>query len=176
MFISAIRRRLRLDVLRLERQCAFCKWCKCDVKGEHAVMCPGGASRILRHNNVRNIIAKAVREIGLRTDIEHGGGLGDERRPGDVIVWNWYEGKHLLIDVALINPLALSHSHLLIRDGVGGPATAYENVKRQRYSDLDASQYDFVPFIYTRDVWRRRQSCPKFLQRATKTAGRENLW
>ena len=110
-------------------------------------MCPGGASRILRHNNVRNIIAKAVREIGLKTDIEHGGGLGDQRRPGDVIVWNWCEGKHLLIDVAVINPLALSHSHLLVRDGVGGPATAYENVKRQLYSDLDASQYEFVPFV-----------------------------
>ena len=52
-------------------------------------MCSGGASRILRQNNVRNIIAKAVREIGFKTDIEHGGGLGDERRPGDVIVWTW---------------------------------------------------------------------------------------
>ena len=90
-------------------------------------MCGGGASRILRHNTIRNIIAKAVREIGLQTDIEHGGGLGDQRKPGDVIIYNWNEGKHLLIDVAVINPLALSHSYLLVRDGVGGPATAYEN-------------------------------------------------
>ena len=43
VFIAAVRKRLRLDVIRVEKQCTFCKWCRCDVKGEHAVMCPGGA-------------------------------------------------------------------------------------------------------------------------------------
>ena len=150
VFIASARRRLRLDVLRMEKQCTFCKWCRCDVKGDHAVMCSGGASRILRHNNIRDIIAKAVRDVGLRTDIEHGGGLGDQRRPGDVIVYNWCGGKHLLIDVAVINPLAISHSYDLVKDGVGSvgsPATAYETVKRNIYPDLDYTIYDFVPFV-----------------------------
>ena len=84
-----MRKRLRLDVLRVQRPCTFCKWGRCDVKGDHAVMCQGGSSRILRHNNVRDIVAKAVRETGLQTDLRHGGGLGDQRRPGNVIVWNW---------------------------------------------------------------------------------------
>ena len=69
---------------------------------------------------MRDLVAKAVRDLGYRTDIEHGGGLGDQRRPGDVIVYNWHEGKHLLIDVAVINPLGVSHADDLVKDGVGG--------------------------------------------------------
>ena len=65
----------------------FCKGGWCDVKGDHAIMCGGGASRNLRHNNVHNIIAKAARDVGFKTGLEHGGGLGDKRRPGDVVVY-----------------------------------------------------------------------------------------
>ena len=62
-------------------------------------------------------------------------------------MYNWREGKHLLIDVAIINPLALSHSHLLVKDGVGGAATDYEKEKRRIYWDLDGTKYDLLPFI-----------------------------
>ena len=58
------------------------------MKGEHAIICSGGCSRILRHNEVRDLIAKAVRDVGFTTDLEHGGGLGDQSRSGDVIVYN----------------------------------------------------------------------------------------
>ena len=80
-----------------------------------------------------------LRDIGYRTNIEHGGGLGDQSRPGDVIVYNWSGDKHLLIDVAVINPPSVSHSNSLIEEGVGGSATAYENIKRRTYSDIDSS-------------------------------------
>ena len=144
---TSVLKRLRQDVLRFERQCTFCKWSRGDLKGNHAIMCAGGCARILRHNTVRDIIAKAVRELGYRTDIEHGGGLGDDRRPGDVIVYNWSGGKHLLIDVAVINPLSVSHTNTLIKDGVGGAATEYESIKRTTYSDIDPSKYEFIPFV-----------------------------
>ena len=36
---TSVLKRLRQDVLRVERQCTFCKWCRADVKGEHAIMC-----------------------------------------------------------------------------------------------------------------------------------------
>ena len=73
--------------------------------------------------------------------------MGDHRRPGDVIIYNWSEGKHLLIDVAVINPLCVSHSNSLIEQGVGGAATAYEGTKISTYSDIDSSCYDFIPFV-----------------------------
>ena len=92
---------------------------------------------------MRNIVAKAVRDCGFKTDIEHGGGLGDKRRPGDVIVYNWNGRKHLLIDVAVTNPLCLSHGDVLHEQGAGGPATAYEKTKVSKYHDLDHDMYEY---------------------------------
>ena len=96
-------------------------------------MCGGGHSRILRHNTIRNIISKAARDVGFTTDIEHGGGLGDERRPGDVIIYNWRENRHLLIDVAVINPMCSTNISNLLSDGNGAAATAYEKIKERIY-------------------------------------------
>ena len=100
-----------------------------------------------KSNTVRYITAMAVGELGYRTDIEHGGGLRDDRRPGDVLVYNWGGGKHLLIDVAVINPRSVSHTSTLIKEGVAGAATEYESVKRNTYSDIDPSKYEFIPFV-----------------------------
>ena len=122
---AGARRRLRLDVFPSQKHCTFCKGWWCHVKGDHATMCGGGASRLLRHNNIRNIIAKAAIDVGFKTDIEHGGGLGDQRRPGDVILYDWRDGCHLLIDVAVINPLCSTNADHLISGGVGGAATDY---------------------------------------------------
>ena len=58
-------------------------------KGEHAIMLPGGLSRVLRHDTARNLIAKAGRKVDYRTDIERGGGLQHNKRPGDVIIYCW---------------------------------------------------------------------------------------
>ena len=144
---TSVLKRLRQDVVRVERQCTFCKWSRGDIWGEHATMCSGGCSRNMRHNTVRDLIAKAAIDLGYRTDFEHGGGLGDHRRPGDVIVYNWRDGKHLLIDVAVVNPLCVSHADNLVKNGVGGSATAYESHKINTYKEIDSSIYDFVPFI-----------------------------
>ena len=73
--------------------------------------------------------------------------MGDQRRPGDVIVYNWRDGRHLLIDVAVINPLCSTNVDNLISEGVGGAATAYCQIKESVYHDLDLTQYEFLPFI-----------------------------
>ena len=125
VWVAAARRRMRLNVFPCQKHCTFCKGGWCDVKGDHAAMCGGGTSRCLRHNNIRNTIAKAVRDVGFRTDLEHGGGLGDQRRPGDIIVYNLRNGRDLLIDVAVINPLCSTNVDNLISGGVGASATTY---------------------------------------------------
>ena len=146
-WVASARRRLMVNVYPFQSHCRFCKGGWCDVKGEHATMCAGGHSRVLRHITVRDTLAKAARTSGYRTDIEHGGGLGDQRRPGDVIIYNWNEDRHLLIDVAIINPLCSSNLSKLISEGVGAAATAYEKTKERTYSDLDFAKYEFLPFI-----------------------------
>ena len=92
-------------------------------------------------------LQKAARDVGISTDIEHEGNLGDDRRPGDVIIYNWRAGRHLLIDVAVINPLCSTNVSNLLSNGVGGAATAYEKVKVDTYPDLDFTKYEFLPFI-----------------------------
>ena len=144
---TAARRRLHVDVVPVERVCPFCKWHRCDTKGNHATACGGGSSRLLRHNSVRDVLARAIRDIGCIVDFEHGGGLRDGRRPGDIIVYNWKQDKHLLIDVAITNPLCPSRAHLLEEYGSGGAAADYEKHKRERYKDLDFSKYIFIPFV-----------------------------
>ena len=119
-------------------------------------MCPGGHSRVLRHDTERDIIAKAAREVGLNTDIEHGGA-------DDVIIYNWNKGRHLLIDVAVINPLCSTNLPKLISDGVGGAATAYAKIKERTYSDLDSTKYEFLPFIIEttqHEDWGKRHMAP----------------
>ena len=81
-WIAAARRRLRVDVITVERSCRLSKRQRCDVKGNHATACPGESSRILKHNSVRDVIARAIREAGYKTN------LLDGRRPGDIIVYN----------------------------------------------------------------------------------------
>ena len=85
-WVAAARRRLMLNVFSCQKHCMFCKGGWCDVQGDHATMCGGGSSRILRHNTIRDIIAKVARNVGFTTNIENGGRLRDQRRPGDVIV------------------------------------------------------------------------------------------
>ena len=101
---AAVRRRLRLDVIAAPRTCSFCHWQLCDTKGYLSIMCKGGPSRILRHNEIRDTLSKAIKRAGFSIGLEHGGGLSDGRKPGDIIIYNWERGKHLLIDVGITNP------------------------------------------------------------------------
>ena len=144
---ATTRKRLGIDVFPAETQCPFCHWGRSDARGNHASMCEGGASRILRHNEVRAVLGKALTDLGYTIGFEHGGGLLDGRKPGDIIAYNWTEGKHMLVDVAVTNPLALfNHPHLLA-GGPGRTAKYRESRKRAKYWDLDLTKYHFVPFV-----------------------------
>ena len=144
---TATRRRLGIDVIPTERKCGFCLWDRCDTKGNHATMCTGGASCILRHNEIRSILAKAIQDAGFKVGYAHGGGLHDDRKPGDIIAFNWKGPKHLLIDVSVTNPLAPTYRHHLVSGGPGNTAKHIERRKREKYWDLDKDKYIFQPFI-----------------------------
>ena len=138
---TAVRRRLYLDVIPAEQQCPYCHWQRCDTKGNHAVMCGAGPSRIWRHNSIRDLVAKAVENAGYKIGKEHSGGLPDERRPGDIIVYNWIRDKHLLIDIGVTNPLAAHNRSALLREGPGGGAANTEKRKKLHYKDIDSKKY-----------------------------------
>ena len=110
-------------------------------------MCGSGPSRIWRHNSIRDLLAKAIENVGFKVGFEHNGGLPDDRRPGDIIVYNWERDKHLLIDVGVTNALAAHNRSALLRNGPGGGAAATEKTKRDKYKDIDHSTYIYLPFI-----------------------------
>ena len=82
---AATRRRLGVAVFPAETQCPFCHWGRSDARGNHASMCEGGASRILRHNEVSAVLGKALTDLGYTIGFENGGVLLDGRKPGDII-------------------------------------------------------------------------------------------
>ena len=110
-------------------------------------MCGSGPSRIWRHNSIRDLVAKAIENVGYSIGFEHNGGLNDDRRPGDIIVYNWVGDKHLLIDIGVTNPLAAHNRSSLLREGPGGGAANTERRKRLHYKDIDKTKYIYYPFI-----------------------------
>ena len=85
--------------------------------------------------------------------------------------YNWRKNRHLLIDVAVINPICSTNISNLLSDGNGAAATAYEKIKERIYRDLDFSKYEFLPFIieasgglgkaahgFCKELKRRRES------------------
>ena len=129
---TAARRRLLQDVIPRPSECTA-TGCRgiCDQKGEHALHCPGSGHRILRHDRVRDIIANTAREAGLTVEIEHNGGLGGKKRPGDIWIQNWAGGKDALVDVAIIHPTAKVHRSNLL-NGLPGDV-AQEHSKKQKH-------------------------------------------
>ena len=111
-------------------------------------MCKAGrASRTWWHNSISNLLAKAIESSGYKIGYEHNGGLTDNRRPGDIIVYNWSGNRHLLIDVRFTNSLATHNVNALLQSGPGGGTETTERTKTTNYRDIDASKYIYYPFV-----------------------------
>ena len=48
---------------------------------------------------------------------------------------------------SFIDPTGHAHARQLLEGGVGNAATRYEETKRKRYSDIEESEFEFIPFI-----------------------------
>ena len=150
IWLAAVRRRLNLDVAPVEAHCRFCKTQICDVKGTHAITCKN--SLTIRHNQIRDLIAKELKSCGYSVGIEHKM-PGKQKRPGDVIVHNWDGTRALLLDVAIINPLNGDHRQYLAEGGAGAAATVYEQTKWNTYPEYKndghlSENFIFMPIVF----------------------------
>ena len=76
-----------------------------DHLGHHAVSCKRGGDAVIRHNQLRDVVAEACRHAHL---IEMGSGLTPDHnhsRPADVFVEGWERGKPAAFDITVISPL-----------------------------------------------------------------------
>ena len=75
-----------------------------DAYGDHAICCTRTGDPIVRHNRIRDLVDKIASEGHLSPVMEKKGILGESsapgRRPGDVTIPLWCEGKGLCVDVA----------------------------------------------------------------------------
>ena len=149
-WLIAARRRLGLHVRTKRTRCSNCRFHEIGLKGDHALRCSGRMGLKMRHDAIKVLLARAFKQAGFNVKMEQSGGLQDKRRPADVqvadwlVVNDWTDSKSLSIDVAIIDPMADSHSATLRCNGVGAAATEYETVKRNKYKDIQGA---FSPFV-----------------------------
>ena len=109
-FRIAVAYRLGMNVLEEEIHGPLCKQL-INKFGDHATCCTKSGDLIIRHNSMRNLIEDIASDGMLSSVLEKGGILGNTsgRRPGDVTIQNWAEGKGLALDVAVTSPLAYTY-------------------------------------------------------------------
>ena len=112
VFRTAVRYRLGVHVARPGVSCSFCMQ-PFDLHGDHAACCKKNADVIVRHNRIRNLIAKIGDQGLLSPVLEKRGILGDSkrpgRRPGDVTFPCWQDSKGLAVDVCVTSPFSIKN-------------------------------------------------------------------
>jgi hypothetical protein len=144
-FRIAVLYRLGLAVIPEPIPCPLCEQ-PINTFGDHATCCAKSGDLIVRHNTVRNAINRIAEHGMLAPVLEKKGILGPTsgRRPGDVSIPIWSEGKGLAIDVAVTSSLALSNVRL--------PEPCEEYAVSQKHKKYDRSfegtQYEFCAMVF----------------------------
>ena len=101
-FRVSVAYRLGVPLFKGVVNCTMCKQ-TIDVYGDHATCCASTGDLITRHNSIRNLMDKLASEGLLSPIMEKKGILGPTsgRRPGDVTIPLWSQGKGLAIDESL---------------------------------------------------------------------------
>ncbi len=138
------RQRAGVQAVLSDQTCAVCKgrWGAMDKMGFHAHTCQDRGSKYWRHEQVVRALVFHLRRIfgynNVSTDPKEGRGpyRTSKKCPGDVIIRNWADGVPLLIDVAVISPLAYGSAVRSL--GPGGAATQYAlKYKAQKYHEFN---------------------------------------
>ena len=107
VFRTAAAYRLGVPVVPDEIPCPLCMQ-TVDKLGDHASCCKKTGDNIVRHNRVRDLLARFCGEGLLSPIIECKNLLSSSaHRPGDVTIPNWHAGRPLAIDVAVTSPFNL---------------------------------------------------------------------
>lgn len=124
-----------------------------DILGTHGLACRKSAGRHQRHNQLNDIIWRAMGQAKIQAAKEPNGlTRTDGRRPDGVTLVPWSHGRCLAWDVTVPDTLAASH---LDRTSItAGAAAEHAAVnKTAKYSDILHS-YDFVPVaVETLGAW-----------------------
>ena len=113
-----------------------------DVYGDHAILCRCKGDRTRRHNAERNVIEKDMRTAGFAPVLEpkHILRNGGKRKPADIFVSDWAEGKGACFDVAVTCPLQRKYIRQAAETQLYAAEDYAEHVKIPKYSEACAAQ------------------------------------
>ena len=145
LFRISVAYRLGIPVINEDTPCPLCQQ-PINVYGDHSVCCTKEGDVIIRHNSLRNLVESIATDGMLSPVAEKKGILGNTsgRRPGDVTIERWAEGKGLCIDVAVTSPLAQSCVRII------EPCEDYAAIRKHaKYdSSLVGTEYMFSPMVF----------------------------
>ena len=89
-----------------------------DKYGDHTMSCAHGWERIAKHNHLRDAVYGAAVQAGLGPLKEPAGLLpGSDKRPADVLLPGWTEGRDTALDITVVNPFQAAMVHRAAEEG-----------------------------------------------------------
>ena len=126
-------------------QCSLCYDHSLDPLGQHATTCKRGGDVVIRHNNIRDILAESFRRAGISVQCEAGSGLSHDNRhtrPADILVPNWFCSRPAALDLTVISPL---NSKVIAEAGfTGGSAAASAEVRKHIENDPKCEELGWI--------------------------------
>ena len=117
-------------------RCPHCPDHQLDPLGHHALTCQRGGDAVLRHNSLRDVVARFCHRARLGGQLEVGGGTeadGSRSRPADYLVPNWSTGKPAAFDITVtspLNPISLPEAKV-----TGGSAARMAEMRKHTSND-----------------------------------------
>ena len=166
LFRISAKRRIRARFCTTHASCPLCGDAL-DLYMDHALVCPCGGDRTVRHNLVCKDLTSDLKCLGLNpvqekpgllpianSDLEGNAGnfrsVGrNGRRPADVWIPLWENGRGTAVDTALTSGLAGSWLQKVVQDP-NGPTVFYEEHKRNdrdTESHCEAQGFHLLPLI-----------------------------
>ena len=134
---------LRLGVDICQPHTCFCG-AAVDVKGSLALSCKRSNGRIIRHNNLNDIILHSLMRTNIPAMKEpNGPHRADDKQPDGLTLLPWREDRCLVWDVTIVNTIAASYLTATSTEA-GSAAELAASCKEVQYQDL-TERYVFVP-------------------------------
>ena len=142
-----------------------------DVLGTHCPSCKRSSGRISRHNNINDIIFRALIKAGVPSKKEPVGLCrSDGKRPDGLTLIPWSSGRCAVWDVTVVDTMANSYIHLT-SSTIAGAAELADSRKMSKYLNLTSS-YEVIPLAletmvlmnftgaeFIRDLGRKMTQC-----------------
>ena len=134
---------LRLGTDICEAHTCYCG-ARVDVRGSHALSCKRSNGRLIRHNNLNDVILRSLTRAGIPATREpHGLLRADGKRPDGLTLTPWREGRCVVWDVTVADTTAASYLPATAVTA-GSAAESAATRKETKYADL-SNRYLFIP-------------------------------